>query len=241
MDLLTWVSPVYWLEVFMALCLFVPVLDTPKRNLALSISRSSTLPTLKWTMYILCLFLFLALVASWRELNTISGDGDVAALQLAYASRDYYLAFSTLLMLPLMGQYFYVMSEMRRLEKSDMALTKQAKQASTALLAKMDEVTKLEKTNKKLEELSFKKVAIQSNETSSGDTNEDKTTQLMQQMSVLKQKNKELNRSLEEKTQELSMIKERERSETRRLQQQQETLKKELEEYKMMLGKDKAL
>merc|ERR1719461_662340 len=111
-------------------------------------------------MYILCLFLLLALLAAWRE-TSIDGDGNVAALQRAMAARDYYLCFSALLMLPLMGQYFWVMSEMRRLEKSDIALKKQASQASKALLAKMDEVAKLEKTNKKLEELSFKKVAIQ--------------------------------------------------------------------------------
>merc|ERR1712173_215977 len=125
-----------------------------------------------------------------------------------------------------MGQYFYVMSEMRRLEKSDVALKKQAQQASKALLAKMDEVTKLEKTNKKLEELSFKKVAIQSG--AAGGDNEDKTTQLLEQVSLLKQKNKELKRSLEDKDKELSLIRNREKSESRRLQQQQETLRKEL-------------
>merc|ERR1719461_2534563 len=68
-------------------------------------------------MYVVCLCLFLLFIAAWRELATISGEGDVAALQTAYANRDYYLCFSTLIMLPLISRYFSVMSEMRRLQQ----------------------------------------------------------------------------------------------------------------------------
>merc|ERR1719436_1343682 len=106
-------------------------------------------------------------------------------MQKAIAHRDFLLCFSSLLMVPLMAQYFRVMSEMRRLEISDYALKKQAEQANKTVVAMMDENKKLTSTNKKLEELSFKKVTKVASSPAVGDE-EDTTAALIRQTAILK-------------------------------------------------------
>merc|ERR1719433_1150538 len=121
MDISSYVTPLFALEIFVAIFLFIPFLDTWKRKVALSLSKQSCTGQLKFAMWIACVFLLLAGLMAWREMTTLSGDGDAVLIQKALASRDCTLCFSTLLMLPLMTRYFAVMSEMRRLEQSDIA------------------------------------------------------------------------------------------------------------------------
>merc|ERR550525_70841 len=103
----------------------------------------------------------------------------------------------------------------------------------------MDENKKLTSTNKKLEELSFKKVSSLDDNNPPAD-GEDKTETLIRQTALLKKENKDLQRQLDEMTKELELLKETTRNETQRMKQQNESLQKDLEDYKLMLGKTKA-
>merc|ERR1719192_2543469 len=103
----------------------------------------------------------------------------------------------------------------------------------------MNENKKLTSTNKKLEELSFKKVTKMGSSPNVNDE-EDKTEALIRQTAILKKEKKDLQRQLEESNKELSLLKETTRNETQRMKQQNESLQKDLEDYKLMLGKTKA-
>merc|ERR1719494_820984 len=119
-------------------------------------SRQSFIPTLRKGVYVISLFLVLALFISWKETKT-EGESNAARIQLARAKGDFILCFITLLLAQLMPRYFSVMSEMRRLEKSDIAMKNQANQASKLAHAMMEENDNLRKRNKKLAESDLNK------------------------------------------------------------------------------------
>merc|ERR550534_1113363 len=105
-------------------------------------------------MYIVAAFLVFLFLASWKELG-IPADGDANLLRKAEAEYDFILAFSTLVMGPLMWRYFAVMSNFKRLEKSDIALKRQAMQSNKMVETLMDENAQLMKS-KKWRVLTFK-------------------------------------------------------------------------------------
>jgi len=227
-----------WMEVIIASVLFLPIWDTTKRNFALWMSKQSFLPTLKYGIYIVGIFLLFILFTSWKE-SGILGDSRQNLLEKARAEYDFSLAFSTLVLGPLMWRYFAVMSEMRRLEKSDIALAKQANQASNMVKTLMDENKKLQETNKKWEELSFKKVSLSSGATDLKKDNESNNEAFKRQKVVLEEKNKDLERELEETKKSIEMLKKASIEEATRQAAQQESLQRELEGYKLMVFKSK--
>merc|ERR1719317_441862 len=159
-------------------------------------SRQSFIPTLKYAVYVVIAFLLFTLFASWKESGT-SGDASFDLLQKTRANHDFILTFTTLVMVPLMWRYFFVMSEMRRLEQSDIALKRQAQQASNMVSTLMDENSKLKETSKKWEELSLEKVTMSPSSQGLG-VEGSNSVSLMGQNVMLEQRNKDLERELEE-------------------------------------------
>merc|ERR1719233_1507337 len=106
-------------------------------------------------MYIVAAFLVLTCLVSWKELGT-EANGDANLLRKAEAEHDFILAFSTLVMGPLMWRYFAVMSNLKRLEKSDIALKRQAMQSNKLVETLMDENAQLVESKKRWRLMSYK-------------------------------------------------------------------------------------
>merc|ERR1719419_1665985 len=106
-------------------------------------------------MYIVAAFLVFICLSSWKELG-IPANGGANLLRKAEAEYDFTLAFSTLVMGPLMWRYFAVMSNFKRLEKSDIALKRQAMQSSKLVQTLMDENALLTESKKRWRVLTFK-------------------------------------------------------------------------------------
>merc|ERR1719427_2370997 len=139
-----------------------------------------------------------------------------------------------------MMRYFSVMSEMRRLEKSDMALKNQSNQASKFAEMMMDENEKLKEKNKKLKKLSIQKEEPSSQFEFVDDPDISSSIELLRrQKKLLEQKNKELMRELEQTKKDMDILKETSKQEAARQLETQKSLQRALEDYKLMALKSK--
>merc|ERR1719397_1999735 len=184
-------------------------------------------------MYVVSLFLAFALFITWKETKK-EGGSDAIVVLLARAKHDFFLCFSTLLFVPLVMRYFWVMSEMRRLEKSDIALKNQANQASKIAIALMGENEKLKQTNSELEKLSSKKQGEPSSTLDLISDTSRSTKLLWHEKELLKQKNKDLIKELEQIKKDIEICKQSSIQRTARHVREQKSLQRALEDYKQM-------
>jgi len=233
MEISIYVKPIFWMEVLVAILLFIPFMDTPKRNFALTMSKTSFFLTLKNGMYVVSLFLAFALFSTWKETKK-EGGGDAIVVLLARAQHDFFLCFSTLLFVPLVMRYFWVMSEMRRLEKSDIALKNQANQASKIAIALMGENEKLKQTNSELEKLSSENQGEPSSTLDLISDTSRSTKLLWHEKELLKQKNKDLTKELEQIKKDIEICKQSSIQQTERHVMARKSLQRVLEDYKQM-------
>jgi len=228
------------MEVFTAIFLFIPVFDTTKRNVATMMSKQSFLPKLRTALYIVAAFLVFTLFASWKELG-ISDNGDANLLRKAVAKYDFILAFSTLVIGPLMWRYFAVMSKMKRLQKSNIALERQYSQSSKSVYTLTKENKELVQTNEKWRALNFKNEPSLSIYDGGLDFGEIEVAgnimKLKRQQKILEEKNKALERELEETKKSVQNQKLASIEQARNTSKTYEQMQQELENYKMMLFK----
>merc|ERR550534_884450 len=191
-------------------------------------------------MYIVAAFLVFLFLASWKELG-IPADGDANLLRKAEAEYDFILAFSTLVMSPLMWRYFAVMSNLKRLEKSDIALKRQAMQSSKLVETLMDENKQLTKSKNRWRTLTLTGKPTRSVDDEGLELKENEVTEKIMEVKlqhrILEKKNNALIKELEEtkksvQNQELAAIQEETRTSNTLEQMQQE-----LESYKLMVFK----
>jgi len=224
----------------MAFFLIIPVFDTTKRNVAIMISKQSFLPKLRIALYIVGAFLVFTLFASWKELG-ISDNGGANPLRKAEAEYDFILAFSNLVIGPLMWRYFGVMSEMKRLQKSDIKLKRQNSQSSKLVDTLTKENKELIQTNEKWRALNFKKEPSLSINDGGLDFREIEVAgnimKLKRQQRKLEEKNKTLERELQETKKSVQNQKLASIEQATRTSKTYEQMQQELENYKMMLFK----
>jgi len=228
------------MEIFVAFILFIPVFDTSKRNFAVMMSRRSFLPTLRKALYIVAAFLVFTLLTSWKEMD-ISANANASMLRKAEAEYDFILSFSTLVMGPLMWRYFAVMSNMKRLEKSDIALKSQALQSSKLVTALMAENKTLTETNKKWRLLNFQREPSLKDRIDCTELEEDEVTgnilEIKRQQKILEKKNKALTAELKETKKSVQNQKLESIELAMRTSKSYDQLQQELESYKMMAFK----
>jgi len=228
------------MEIFVAFILFIPVFDTSKRNFAVMMSRRSFLPTLRRALYIVAAFLVFTLLTSWKELD-ISANGNANMLRKAEAEYEFILSFSTLVMGPLMWRYFAVMSNMKKLEKSDIALKRQALQSSKLVKTLMAENKILTETKKKWRLLNFQREPSLKGRIKSMELKEDEVTdnilEIKRQKQILEKKNKALMAELKETKKSVQNQKQDAIELAMRTSMSYDQLQEELESYKMMAFK----
>jgi len=234
---------IFWVEIFIAFILFIPVFDDSKRDFALRISRWSVLPTLRISMYIVAAFLAFICLSSWKELG-IPVNGDASLLRQAEAEYDFILAFSILVMGPLLWRYFAVMSNSKRLEKSDIALKRQALQSSKLVETLMDENAQLTESKKRWRLLNFKNKSSLSLDDEDLELHEDEVTgnirELKRQKKILEKKNNALMQELEETKKSVQNQKLAAIEEASRTSNTYDLLQQELESYKLIAFKSDA-
>jgi|ERR1719397_130567 len=191
-------------------------------------------------MYIVAAFLVITCLASWKELG-IPANGDANLLRKAEAEYDFILAFSTLLMGPLMWRYFAVMSNLKRLEKSDIAIKRQATQSSKLVETLMDENAQLIESKKRWRLMSYKNEHSLSVDDEDLELEEDELKddlmELKRQKRILEKKNKALMRELEITKKSVQNQKMAAIEEVTRQSKNYELLHQELESYKLMVFK----
>jgi len=231
---------IFWMEIFIAFILFIPVFDNSKRNFALRISKWSVLPTLRIAMYIVAAFLVITCFVSWKELG-IPANGDANLLQKAVAEYDFILAFSILVMGPLMWRYFAVMSNCKRLKKSDIALKRQAMHSNKLVKTLMDENAQLVESKKRWRVLNLKNEHSLTVDDEGLELDEDEVTgsnlELKRQTRILEKKNKALMRELDATKKSVQNQKLAAIENVTRNSKSYELLQQELESYKMMVFK----
>merc|ERR1719219_436589 len=183
-------------------------------------------------MYVVSLFLAFALFITWNETKK-EGVSDSIVVLLARAKHDFFLCFSTLLFVPLVMRYFWVMSEMRRLEKSDIALKNQANQASKIGLALMQENEKLKQTNTELEKLSSENQGNKPSSTLDLIPDTSRSTQLLRhERELLEKKNKNLAKELEQVKKDIEICKQSSIEQAARHVMARKSLQRVLEDFK---------
>jgi len=227
------------MEIFIVFILFIPVFDTSKRNFAVMMSRRSFLPIIRRALYIVASSLVFTLLTSWKELD-IPTNGNANMLRKAEAKYDFILSFSTLVMGPLMWRYFAVMSKMKKLEMSDVALKRQALQSSKLVETLMAENKELTETNKKWRALNFQREPSLSR-IESLELEEDEVTgnmlEIKRKLRILEKKNKALMVELEETKKSVRDQKLESMELAMRTSKSYVLLQEELESYKMMAFK----
>jgi len=229
------------MEIFIAFILFIPVFDASKRNFAVMMSRRSFLPNLKRVLYIVAAFLVLTLFTSWKA-SEISANGNANMLRKVEAKYNFILAFSTLVMGPLIWRYFAVMSKVKRLEKSNAALKRQALQASKLKETLMAENKLLTETHKKWRALSFEREpSLVVRDKGAFELEEDEVSmnirELKRQQRIIEKKNMALMAELAETKKKVQNQKFFSLEQAERTSKTYDEMRKELESYKMMAFK----